>query len=409
MKILVVHDRVAIGDRISEIVISDDSRNHVDRANDYFSARALLSAEIYDLLIIDLTIPYTSASGSPSYEAVHDLLKELFASETLNVPGDIIGITQDLDTLTRIGAELGPHLMVAIEEDTDSLWEQYLIDKLAYARHAANTRYISVNQHHDYDALIVTAMDAEMVPYEENFEMRALKHFRGAKEFLFNDRDGNIRRGIAYSIGRSGQPSAASMTQALITFFRPKVALMSGYCGGVKGKVELGDLIFFEAAYAWDYGKWTEEGDPPSAVFRVRPDPISIVNELLHDIARKYATSNFRKTPELLEQINQKSKGLVKSFDMFIKPAASGSAVVAADEIVSQIRGMSDSAWAVDMEAYGFYCAADNTRVIKPQFMCLKAVSDFSNGEKGDELHTTCSYISSVVVVDLLTEKWDFE
>ncbi|MEP0941985.1 MAG: hypothetical protein ABJH63_15195 [Rhizobiaceae bacterium] len=409
MKILIVHDRLEIGDAIELLVTTSDPATIVSRAADHRSARDLLKEKIFDLLIIDLTIPFTPNSSDATYDAVENLLGELFEADSLHVPGDIIGITQDLDVLDRIGSSIGPHLMVAIEEDNAGKWKRYLLDKIEYAARAARTRYISINQQYDYDVIIVTAMDVESEPYREIFDAQDLKHFRGAKEFLFNDKFGLSRKGILYSIGRSGQASAASLTQALISTFRPQIALMSGYCGGVKGKVELGDIVFFEGAYAWDYGKWDEEGEPPIAVFRARPDPIAISGGRLHDVARTISTSNFSKSPEILKKAGRLSAGKLDKFNVFIKPAASGSAVVAAEEIVAQIRGLSDSVWAVDMEAYGFYSAASQTRVKKPEFMCVKSVSDYSNGEKGDGYHNVCSFLSASIVWNMITEIWEYE
>lgn len=407
---LVVHDRKEAAAEVRKVLLDDSAATDVcDMASDYRTARTLLASNIYDLLVLDLTIPLSPTMGSPTYQAAEMLLDDLFNSDQLHPPGDIIGITKHEEVLKLVGVNLGPHLMVIIPEDRDGKWRDYLRDKVQYARRAAHTRSVSMNQNYDYDALIVTAMDAEMEPYEALLQPRPFRHFKMAKEFLFADCKGNPRRGIAYAIGRSGQPSAASMTQALITYFRPRVALMSGYCGGVRGKVNLGDLVFFEAAYAWDYGKWAEEGKPPSTVFLARPDPISIVDHPLHDAARGYCRSRFASEPEVAAAMLDTNSEPLSEIDTHLKPVASGSAVVASDEIVTRIRGLNDSMWAVDMEAYGFYHAASHTRAAKPDFLCVKSVSDFSNGEKGDEYHSACSRISAELVHRLLTRDWDFD
>lgn len=408
--VLIVHDRPTVAAAIRDVVISCGvDAAGIEVATDYYSARAMLGQHIFDLVIIDLTIPLSNDGGSASFQPVEQLLNELFKMDTLNPPGDIIGITREIDTLDLVDTSLGPHLMVSIPEDASGKWKSYLSDKVKYALRAAQTRYVSVNRHYAYDALIVTAMDREMEPYNDEFEFVDVKYFEGAKEFLFKDAAGAIRRGIAYSIGRSGQASAASHTQALVTCFRPRVTYMSGYCGGVKGKVELGDLVFFETTYAWDYGKWIEEGSPPSSIFRCRPNPISVDGEPAHKIARQYVTSDFNRAPAMLTRIQELSLGRLDRFEVHLCPAASGSAVVANDDIVSRIRGLDDSIRAVDMEAYGFYHASKFTRVVRPHFMCVKAVSDFCNGEKEDGLHRVCSHISASVVIDALRSKWVFD
>lgn len=414
MKTLIVHDRCDVATELCTIVQAVLGPNtHIDVAEDYHSAYEFLNSSIYDLLIVDLTIPFRKGDAHPDFKAVEQLLKEIFSYDTLNIPGDVIGITYDISALNLVKTSLGPHLMVTIEEDSEGLWKTYLRDKINYANRAAKTRSININQHYDYDALIVTAMDKEMHPYKECFELQdEIKHFPGATEFLFNDKDGVMRKGIAYSIGRSGQPSAASLSQALISTFRPKIALMSGYCGGVKTKVKLGDLIFFEAAYAWDYGKWSEESNGflrKKHIFSARPDPISISGMKTHRVARHIVQKYSGKIPEFDESIKKLSKGKLSSISHYLKPAGSGSAVVANDKIIAQIRGLNESIWAVDMECYGFYHAAENTTVVRPQFICVKAVSDFCNGEKGDDFHEACCQISAAAVHEILTQHWNFD
>lgn len=411
MKVLIVHDRNDVALAIQEVVSGAFATfDQCDLAEDYHSARHALQTDLYDLLILDLTLPLRRNIGSATFENVHALLDELFNDGTLEPPGDIIGITRDTDALDLVENKLGPHVMVSIREDAEGKWKGFLLDKITYAQRTAQTRSLSAARHHEVDALIVTAMDVEMEPYQSVFEMQPSKHFNGASEFAFTDRSGKIRRGIAYSIGAAGQASAASLSQALISFYRPRLALMSGYCGGVKSKVNLGDLVFFEAAYAWDNGKWEEtSGEGTPTKFKSRPDPIDLKDSAVHRAARKFKSSSMAKDESLIAKLTNASKGKMNGFDIYLKPAASGSAVVASEEIVSLIGGLSDSIWAVDMECYGFYHAAKYTRVVKPEFLCVKAVSDFSNGEKGDDLHTACSLLSSEVVVRLLTQYWDFD
>lgn len=415
MKLLIVHDRAEVGDTIEDLISEMNNGPHLTvRVTNAFDARQQLETEIFDLLIIDLTIPARDQS-IVSYEPAAELLKELFDCASMHVPGDIIGVTRDKSALNRIATDVGQHLMVAIEEDSQGVWKKSLLEKLRYAHRAAKTRYVSINQHYDYDALIITAMDKELTPYEGFFEFTEILHFPGAKTFLFRDKDGSERRGVALAIGNAGPPSSASYSQSLITMFRPKLAVMSGYCGGVKGKVQLGDLVFFESAYDWDYGRWEEEKrsqflgfGSKRPVFRSRPTPINIRDSKAYNIARELQSSDFNRGPDLLTAIKKESLGRIEQFSVHLRPAASGAAVVANDQIIHQIRGLNESICAVDMESYGFYHAAQYTRVIKPGFICVKSVSDYCNGEKEDGLHNSCSLISATAAHQILTEKWEF-
>jgi nucleoside phosphorylase len=419
MRAQIVHDRVAVAEEIEALILGEGTgADIVEIVGDYHSAKQCLTNTIYDILIIDLTIPFFKSDTKPNFKAVETLLKELFNHDTLHIPGDIIGITNDATALDMVGTSIGSHLMALIQEASNGYWREQLLDKIAYARRAWTTRYESAYQHYYLDALILTAMDNELEPYKSIYSLTEMRSFDRAKAFGFFDSEGELRRGVAFAVGRSGQPPAASYAQSLITLFRPRVALMSGYCGGVKThadprsqKIKLGDLAMFEASYAWDYGKWTVErnGDTGEfeTVFRSRPNPIDIVGERSHGAARDLRNSEFNNDPELLAEMAALCEGRISKFDMHLCPAASGSAVVTNDDIVRQIRGLNDSILAVDMESYGFYQAAKHTAVARPQMLCIKAVSDFCNGEKGDELHAACSFISAKAVAQIL-QQWKF-
>jgi nucleoside phosphorylase len=143
--------------------------------------------------------------------------------------------------------------------------------------------------------------------------------------------------------------------------------------------------------------------------FLARPNPISILDTKTHALARKFVINGLPNETQIQRQLERASGGLHKSMNSFICPVGSGSAVVSNDEIIGQIRGLNDSIWAVDMESYGFYHAAKYTNVAKPEFLCVKAVSDYCNGEKGDDYHDSCSLFSAHACMHIIQDLWDFK
>lgn len=417
MRVLVIHDREAVCDELVNIVkVEAGAGVQVETANDFVSAHRQLSAHIFDLVIIDLTLPHIHGRGEADYSTADRLLQELFGTDGLNCPGDIVGVTKDPAALSSIANNIGPHLMGIIEEDEKGSWKKRIRDAVAYARRASETRLLSINSQFWYDAAIVTALDKELAPHLNRFEHDPSKHFSGAREFGFRDKSGAMRRGVMFAIGKSGQASAASYTQSILSYYRPKIALMSGFCGGIKAKkVNIGDLIVFESALDWDYGKWQEVeqtdrgGTVKETVFHSRPDPVSIAGEPIHLVGRDMVANGLKDKAALLQKFRVLEKGALQDFAVHLGPVASGSAVVANDEIVGKIRGLNESIVGVDMESFGFYYACRRTHVRKPAFVCMKAVADHSNGNKGDEYHATCSEISANAVAEILTTKWTFE
>lgn len=407
MKILIVHDRESVISDISAIceeVTSDSIVIHT--ALDGLTATRLLRDNSYDLMIMDLTLPYVIKSMAPDIGVAEGILREIFTSDSLNPPGDIIGISKDVEAVTTLSDSIGSHLMAIISEDESGDWRRYLGDRIKYAARSAAWRQYSAYRHHLIDVLLFTALDEELEPYNDELEFEKSNRYEGAYNFAFRDKYGIARTGVAFSIGRSGQPRAASRTQSLLSVFRPRLAIMTGICGGFNRKATPGQLMFFETVYDWDYGKWKDTSN--GARFVSRAQPISIDGSTAHRVAREMIGSNFSKDPTVLGRLVQLSGGTVTQISMKLAQAASGSAVVAHGEIIAQIENLNDAISAVDMEAYAFYHACTRTHVVPPQALCIKAVSDGANAQKDDELHAACSYLSAIAAVNLIRKWWEF-
>lgn len=410
MRILVVHDRVEVAAEI-EAVIRDVSgpQAMVDKAVDGVGARQALREGLYDLLIIDITIPQITGRTEVDVRTADELLAELFLLDTLRKPGDIIGITRELDALVTVSNNLGVHMMAILEERPDTLWKKQLADKIKYAKLASDSRIVSVNQHYWYDALVVTALDEEFTPFREMFELAPAKTYRRAETFTFTDKQGQLRTGAAFAIGQSGQASAASITQSLISFFRPSAVIMSGFCGGVEGESSIGDIVLFEQAYDWDYGKWrTPKDNPDAPVFQARPYPIPIGDGRMRDAVRQFLGSNFAEPDYWGPLKSELERWEDDKRRVVLKSAASGSSVVGHKQIVEQIFALNGNIRAIDMEAYGVYHAADHTHVRKPEFICIKTVADYADGDKGDKYHPIACFRSAEATRIILTKFMDF-
>lgn len=412
MDVVIVHDRSDVAREIERIVRASNCAVRVEIAADLREARRYLTANAFDLMVLDLTLPNQLGSDAPSFQNVHNLLKEIYEFGDLLAPADLIGISREADALDLMRSGLGDHFMVALVEDDGDGWKRQLSERVRYAFRSSDSKMTSLARHHSVDALIVTAMDEEFAPYRTLFDLQDDPRFAGVSRFSFMDRSGQVRSGIGFSIGSSGQASAASRTQSLISWFRPRVALMTGYCGGVKKKIELGDLCFFESAAPWDYGKWAETRDEHGVLlseeFRSRPNALPIDEGELKLAARKLCMENGNIDPAefgVLSSLAPKGK-IIPNF--LLTHAASGSAVVANDTVVAQIKGLNDAIRAVDMESYGFYDACGKTFVAKPKYLCIKSVSDFCNGEKGDDYHGFCSYLSAITARRILSSLVSF-
>ncbi len=407
MKVLVIHDRRPIAVDLVAIARRDlDPHGVVDFAPDVVTARDYLRQTYYDLVVVDLTLPLKEGIGDTSLENVEYLLAEIFEGPDTKAPADVLGISREAGVLELVRTKVGEHLMACLQEDAGGGWKEAFRAKLAYLRRARESRQIVANTSYDADLLIVTALDKEAAPYEQIFELRDSAEFHGAREFSFSSADGKMRKGVLYSIGQAGQAPCGSATQALLTQYRPRLAIMTGFCGGVPERVSFGDVVAFKSVAAWDYGKW-ETGEGGGSRFLPRPQTLNIDEHGVREVLRSMETS-FTPDPATVVKVTNLSGDKIVRWKLRAKSAGSGSAVVTSTDKVGEITGRDEDIWAIDMESYAFYYACRHTPVLKPDFVCLKSVADHCNGEKDSSFHAACSLISASLAHQIVTSLYAF-
>src|SRR5690606_15312425 len=80
----------------------------IDIAGDAQSAAEALRANRYAIAVVDLTLPYIKGRQA-SFVAVENLLLEIFETDSLNTPADIIGITKESDAVVSTSKLIGSH------------------------------------------------------------------------------------------------------------------------------------------------------------------------------------------------------------------------------------------------------------------------------------------------------------
>jgi nucleoside phosphorylase len=88
-----------------------------------------------------------------------------------------------------------------------------------------------------------------------------------------------------------------------------------------------------------------------------------------------------------------------------IGPVASGSAVIADEDIVAEIKLQNREVCAVEMECYGVFAAVANSSTPQPHVFTLKAVCDFADPHKNDKVQRYAAY-SSARVMQLMLERY---
>jgi nucleoside phosphorylase/CheY-like chemotaxis protein len=412
MRVLVVHDRKELLAEVTAFVTDvGGSRCVVDPAEDMVGARDLLRLHHYDLAIVDLTIPPASGIDDIALRNADWLLTQTFEGGDLKTPGDVIAISRDGEAVQGIRNSIGEHVLAVLTEDPDGLWKDRLKEKIAYVRNTQRSRVLATNSAFDMDVAIVTALDKEMRPYETLLEPSLSSDMEGAREFVLNSREGRMRRGILVSVGTSGQAPTAATTQAVLTQFRPQLIIMTGFCGGVEHKLQLGDIAAMRSSAPWDYGKWIEQKMPdgPSVPkFLPRGEAVPIAVAEAERVVRELLERTNLFDADALERVRALSGGAITEPKLRWVAAGSGSSVVTSTNTLGRIVEVNDAIHAVDMESYGFYQTCRRTPVVTPDYICIKGVADFCNGEKDDKLHAACSFLSAWLAIDIIRRHYDF-
>jgi nucleoside phosphorylase len=408
MRILIVHDRSEVATAIHQLVVAE-TKCDVDVVENVFNAQSKMRQYWYDLAIVDLTLPIARRLPEAKLEYAEALLKEMFEGDELKTPADVIGISRDGDPVTAISTSIGQHVLAVITEDPDGAWRVPLLEKVRYVQNSRRGRLLAAATVHEIDAFIITALDKEARAYLELLELTPCDQFEGASQFSFNSRDGHAKRGVVISAGKSGQVPSASLAQAVITQLRPRLAIMTGFCGGVAQRISLGDVAMFTSSAAWDYGKWEEGANSEAPKFLARPDALNIpigtaaaVVRVLSEQRRVFDDPTTATVRTMLGKLDREPE--VKAV-----AAGSGSAVVTSEIVLSRIVDLNENIHAIDMESYGFYHACLHTSVIRPDFVCIKGVADHCNGDKNSKWHDPCSFLSATLAIEILRNRYDFQ
>ena len=168
---------------------------------------------------------------------------------------------------------------------------------------------------------------------------------------------------------------------------------MIGICGGIKGSVEITDVII--ASSSWDYGSGKiKPKTAETTYYELEPSPNQIsINASIGSEIRTYKE-------EIVSEIINEWKAIRPekpiSPHVHLSPMPSGAAVICDEKVFSElIRPQHRKCVGLDMETYGVYFAATHCSRNPIEFLSIKSVSDFADIEKNDGFHYACCFISS--------------
>ena len=199
----------------------------------------------------------------------------------------------------------------------------------------------------------------------------------------FAERDG--RRYAIASVGHDGNTESAILFGQLYQALRPRAAVLVGMAGGVRGKVEPGDVVVAEHIHAYDFRKLTVDGPLNRAkTYRV-PDRLTRQAESTTVLNREWFMSVGTSLREVLDTDDYDTNGSVEP-DVGWRPNVVSGDVLAGGSLVEDgslpawARAFNEKVKAAEMEGAGFAAACSEVDI---PWMVIRGIADV--GEDGRE------------------------
>ncbi|MGG6268511.1 SAVED domain-containing protein [Leptolyngbya sp. AN03gr2] len=173
-----------------------------------------------------------------------------------------------------------------------------------------------------------------------------------------------------------GNDEAASATMQLLNRWHPNYVLMVGIAGGVRGQVELGDVVVAKYAFYYEQAKLTPEGE------QLRSEQFPS-DRLLYGRTYTYEISEWHR---LIDAIRPGESGEQQIPSVHFAPIASGEKVIADEETISKLVRACPKLAAVAMEGAGVARAA-RTYPKSPGYLEIRGICDFADPQKNDNWH----------------------
>jgi nucleoside phosphorylase/CheY-like chemotaxis protein len=382
-------------------------QSNLDTAPDTNGARRLIEENKYDLLILDLVLP-NDFGDDPSAENGVDFLKEIKLDPNKKLPFHILGISSFSDLVEEYSKEFKKNLWYLIEYKAEfEDWKDILRNKIEYLITSKKEITNQVNVDYNFDVAIITALQSELdkvllidAGWRETKLANDGTSYNVGQIHLDNKK---VVRIVSACAPQMGMSASSTLTMKLINGFKPRYIIMSGIAAGIKGEVELGDILVCDQC--WDGASGKIKKDKEKGIIFL-PDPkCKILNE---DVKEKILS--IKQHHKYLDKIKKSFQGSKPSttLNVHIGPMASVPAVIQSEDEINKIKAHSRKLIGIEMESYGMFYSSSHCQKPKPIPISVKSVADFANEDKNDSYHDYASYTSSQFIFQLIKNELEY-
>ncbi|MCJ7996910.1 hypothetical protein J5N58_20815 [Rhizobium cremeum] len=393
MNILIVEDDVHKLRNIVATLTSVDgiSLSDIETCTDANAAKAILRRSAVDLLIVDLHIP-DRADLAPTAGGGLDFVRSLISRPSFFVPTYVVTISGNAEAVATAGDDTGELWGIINYDSASETWRNQLRGRVRYILSALNSIVSRPRKARACDIALVTALDDELsgvlqLPLDWSSyqsEQDGTTYHEATLQV-----GAASKRLVAATSSRMGMAATAALSSKIIDLYRPKHMIMTGITGGLRGRVQLGDILIADPSWDWGSGKYEViEGKPR---FSANPDQLRISPDIRPLLIQA------SKDEELLASIRSSFTGTKprESLSCYVEAVASGASVLGDEAVVQEIKSQNRKLHGVEMEAYGLMMAAETCSRPRPIAFAAKAVSDFADTTKDDDFRAYAVHVSA--------------
>lgn len=398
IKILLLEDTPEKLKKLKEVILKNhyigiDNITSTVCAND---ARRKLCNNHFDLFITDLLIP-ANFEDTPSADESISLLHDIKNDDEIIKPSYIIGLSAYKEEIPKYEQYFScEDWNLLTFDEMENNWELSLNHRIDYIFKIKNEKEI---EEYKYDIGIICALDnpefLHIKKLSDEWKLIQVKNSPIQFYETYFVRDKKRLKVIAATIDKMGMVATSIFATQMIELFRPKYLTMTGIAAGIKGEVELGDLLVFE--YSWDYNSGKiKSDDENNELFEVDIRQETLSSDLCNHM------KTLKNDEDFLFNVYKNYNGSKPKthLNIHIGHVASGAAVIAHDEITKNIQKQARKLKGIEMEGYAIFCAANNATNPKPIPLVIKSVCDFANKDKNDNIQNYASYTSARVLYE---------
>jgi nucleoside phosphorylase/CheY-like chemotaxis protein len=400
MKILVVEDDT---NKLRHIVgalteVDGVALEDIEHASDAAGAKRFLRDQNVDLIVLDLHLP-DRIDLPPQPSGGLEFVRSIATRPSFFVPTHVVAISGNPEALAVSGEDAGELWGVIRYDATSELWRDQLKTRVRYALAAWKSMVGRPRETRRCDVAILTALDDEL-----GGVLRLPLHWREYRPegdgTIYYEADltdgGKPLRLVAATASRMGMAACAALASKVIDTYRPRHLAMAGVTGGIRGRVQLGDLLVADPSWDWGSGKYEVVNGRPR--FAANPDQLRLsadIRSLLIESTRDAA---------LLATIRSSFPGPKPQhpIEAHVEAVASGASVLGDEKVVEAIKEQHRKLHGVEMEIYGLMMAAETCSRPRPIAFGAKAVSDFADTTKNDDLRAYAIHVSANFILNFI-------